>query len=247
MAKRNKKTGTKRRKSQAQQELERQYRRERRRIQDFIRSNKKRGYRFEGELVPAIPKKITAGSVRKLQSITPEFLRTKATAYSEELDAIISGTEKKKEEQKERARKAARTRKEKKKQLEGFDREKKKFEDIYVDDFSSVDELVDLEEKLDELILQIRIIHPNSADYLKETLEKEYQQYGKRNVLKSIIQVDSSELEKIVAAMYYKPETQSGQRQIMKFHQIITGTIPTTEEAKEIMNRYEQDETYEEL
>lgn len=49
-----------------------EYKKERARLQSFARSAKARGITLPYDFVPDVPKKITAGSVRKLQRITPE-------------------------------------------------------------------------------------------------------------------------------------------------------------------------------
>lgn len=90
-----------------------------RRIKQFIRRAGKRGFIFPEDLLPKVPKRITAGSVRRLKRITPEKLYQKATyvsglSYGEE----ISGIEGLKLERKERARKAQETKARKKREKE---------------------------------------------------------------------------------------------------------------------------------
>lgn len=59
--------------------LKEQYKRERRRVLSLIRRYKNQGYDLE-ITVPAIPKRITQGSIRRLQKITPEYVRKHAYA-----------------------------------------------------------------------------------------------------------------------------------------------------------------------
>lgn len=54
--------------------FESEYRRERKRIQNYISSRKKLGFLSEFKL-PKIPKRITEGSIRKLKQYTPKKLR----------------------------------------------------------------------------------------------------------------------------------------------------------------------------
>lgn len=54
-------------------ELEKKYNQQRRRIQRFISTHEKKSYSFDNVL-PSIPKKITQGSVRRLEKITPQYL-----------------------------------------------------------------------------------------------------------------------------------------------------------------------------
>lgn len=91
-----------------------EYRKERRRIQRFIRNAEKRGYDFSGFNLPPIPKTIREASVRKLKSITKEKLYSKARYGGEATyGEIVSGTEGRKAERKVSAQKAAQTKKNK--------------------------------------------------------------------------------------------------------------------------------------
>ena len=59
--------------------LKKEYYKNRTRIQRFVRSAEKRGYTFEENVLPKIPKRITEGSVRRLEKITPDYLYRKST------------------------------------------------------------------------------------------------------------------------------------------------------------------------
>lgn len=65
------------------------YKRERNRIQRQVNRMKKRGYEFEKSPVPAIPKTITAGSVRRLQAITTKKLYEMAKFVDIETGEIL--------------------------------------------------------------------------------------------------------------------------------------------------------------
>lgn len=58
--------------------IKEQYRKERQRIQRFIRSAEKRGYLFEEDILPPIPNTITKASVRRLAKLKPDFLYSHA-------------------------------------------------------------------------------------------------------------------------------------------------------------------------
>lgn len=58
--------------------IKEQYRKERRRIQQFLRRAEKRGYLFEEDILPPIPKAITKASVRRLAKLKPDFLYSHA-------------------------------------------------------------------------------------------------------------------------------------------------------------------------
>lgn len=83
------------------------------RIRNAIRRLEKKGYRLDKEQIPTIPKRITQSFLKKLESITPSFLRKNATAISEKTGKVISGEEKFKEDKQIAAEKATQTRKRK--------------------------------------------------------------------------------------------------------------------------------------
>ena len=80
------------------QNYKKQYMRERRRIQSWLRRAASRGFETQYKL-PAIPKRITEASIRRLAKITPDYLYKKSVWVSPETAEIFEG---------EQARKAQR-------------------------------------------------------------------------------------------------------------------------------------------
>lgn len=66
------------RKSEKQKAIEKEYRKQRKRIQNYVSKRKKKGF-FSDFQLPKIPKKITEASVRRLEKITPKKLKKKET------------------------------------------------------------------------------------------------------------------------------------------------------------------------
>lgn len=91
---------------------QKEYNKQLARIKRFIKSAEKRGYRFDDRALPKTPKRVTKASVRALKNITPDVLYRHATAMSPSGE-IISGTEARKIERSESAKRAAKTRAEK--------------------------------------------------------------------------------------------------------------------------------------
>lgn len=90
--------------------VQEEYKKERRRIQRFIRNAEKRGYQFDFEL-PQVPKKITKASVSRLQKITPKTLYQKAVYGGEATGGeIVSASAGRQAERKASSQKARRTR-----------------------------------------------------------------------------------------------------------------------------------------
>lgn len=88
-----------------------QYKKERKRIQSFIRSAEKRGYRFSDNILPKQPKRIRKESVERLKKLTRTELYKKSTALSES-GKVVSGLEAERERRSKAAKKGARIRKE---------------------------------------------------------------------------------------------------------------------------------------
>lgn len=112
---------TKRRQTAKQQAINKAYAKERNRVRSFVRRAKKRGYSFPESLIPPIPKRKTEASIRKLKKLTKDVMYSKATYGGEATyGEIVSGKEGLKLERKLRAKKAYKTRKEKKEAEQRF-------------------------------------------------------------------------------------------------------------------------------
>lgn len=98
--------------SAKQQAINKAYAKERSRIKSFLRRASKRGYQFPEDITPAIPKRKTEASIRKLKRLTKDVLYEKAIyGGSASYGEIVSGKEGLKLERKERAKRASETRK----------------------------------------------------------------------------------------------------------------------------------------
>lgn len=97
-------------KALTQKEIEAQVKKELRRIKRFVKAAEKRGYTFSDTVIPSMPKKITAGTLRKVKKITPKTLYQKAV-YTTPTGKKISGTARKKQETLAAAKKSAYTQK----------------------------------------------------------------------------------------------------------------------------------------
>lgn len=87
--------------------IKKEYMRQRRRIQAYIRRNEKKGFIFKTDTLPEIPKRITSGSIRRLEKLTPEKLLQKSKYIDMETGEIIPGKQGKKliqQESKQRRR-----------------------------------------------------------------------------------------------------------------------------------------------
>lgn len=112
---------TKKGQTAKQQAINKAYAKERKRVKTFVRRAEKRGYSFPESIVPSIPKRKTEASIRKLKKLTKEVLYSKASYGGEaSFGEIVSGKEGLKLERELRAKRAAKTRKEKKEAEQRF-------------------------------------------------------------------------------------------------------------------------------
>ena len=99
------------------EQIKREYKKQRSRIQRFLSSARKRGYLFEDNVLPSIPKKITEGSIRRLKKLTPKTLYEKANYLAEINEegepVFVSGRKGRNIEREKSAKKAVKTRKKK--------------------------------------------------------------------------------------------------------------------------------------
>lgn len=78
-------------------ETRKEYNKQRKRIQNFISRNKKRGFLFDENILPKIPKRVTKASVNRLKKLTPEKLYSKAKHLDTETGEITKGLQASKE------------------------------------------------------------------------------------------------------------------------------------------------------
>ena len=92
-----------------------EYKHERKMVLQRKRRLEKKGFVFPDGVVPDIPKKITAGSVRRLKKLTPKKLQEMGTLKTEEGKSLTGASARLKYQQKYKAQRKA-TRKKRKKQ-----------------------------------------------------------------------------------------------------------------------------------
>lgn len=96
------------------------YNKHRKRIINFIRRAEKRGFYFDENILPPIPKRITSASIRRLERLTPEALYKRSFWVDEETGEFMSGPRRVEVERSERSRKAYATRRKNKAAEQAF-------------------------------------------------------------------------------------------------------------------------------
>lgn len=81
------------------------------RIKRFITKAEKRGYFFDNYVLPQMPKRVTAKTLQQLKSTKPKNLYEKAIYVDRQFGDVVTGVEARKQENRERAKKSATTRK----------------------------------------------------------------------------------------------------------------------------------------
>ena len=71
--------------------LKKEYMKERKRIQSYLSKQRKFGLEFSKNILPKIPKRITEGSIRRLQKITPQKIQEKAVFVDKDTGEVIEG------------------------------------------------------------------------------------------------------------------------------------------------------------
>lgn len=228
-------------KSTKKSQLLKEYNKERTRIKRFIRNAEKRGYVFESNIIPPKPKTITSGSIRRLSKIRPAQLYKKAYAISAVTGQPITVEQRKKEIRKEASRKAWETR-QRKKDLEQYERIKKDREWQQMFNASRV-----VWDKVQSMIANVGIQQSQSAALLNNLLNSEIEKYGVDAVLYSISQASDDFLSTCEVIIKYNPSSEVSRTAVQHLYTLISGNLPSDAEQAEIDNALSNDEYWDEI
>ena len=213
------------------------------RIRQFISRAEKRGYRFNTEF----KEQLSELSTQKLKNLTPKKLYEKSQAISEETGKVITGTERRKEERKEVARKAQETRRRHKaeiEQIEYYDyaeRDYSEYETSYEDTIlTNIESLIRQYEDSDIAIRQY------GSSLLQQLLDEEITNYGRKAVA---IACENAPTEAIRASqiVIYASDQSQKDMNIQELRNIITsGVLPSIEQSKQMGETMEAQESFEE-
>lgn len=232
-----------------------EYRKQRRRIQQNIRRMKKRGYIVPEKALPKKPKKITEASINRLKKVTPEELYKKSKAKTE-TGKIITGTEKRKQERQDKARRAAVTRRaneaRRKKWLEDVNKapspEKIDLEDLYPDTGITPEDEEEypyegeiIYKQIKDMIAEAGRNHKRAADHLDSVLEGEISEFGYNAVMESLSQAPEEMLMLADRAIQYDVGSEQHESAISVMLGLIKGSIPTAEELSRLQDFLDDD------
>lgn len=212
---------------------QREYQKELKRIQRYIKRAEKQGYRFDKTNL--IPKKSSDNATRKrdiekLKKLTPAKLREHATAISEVTGKVISGVERFKEHLSE-THKRKRKPKTSSKLDDLFITQRRKKDEEDVIRAKRISELTMIKDNLNDLLTK----YPTKgAYYLRNLFEYEIKKYGEKAVLLSLknMPIDSIQLAQDI--VFYEDDKESAARGIQELAGMIKAYIPTEDELKEM-------------
>lgn len=199
--------------------LQTEYNKQLNRVRRFINRASKRGYRFEG--VPGIsdrPEKITRKAINQLAALNQYNLYKYATAINE-TGSIVSGTERRKEERRESARKGQETRVKNK-------NSRIKPADPYDIVFNNIKNLI--------------AEYPTKGSrYLNDLLNSEIRRYGRNAVVRSMMQAPEELMDLAQTVIYYEDKSDRINSALRAMADIIQGHIRDAEEEEALSEAME--------
>lgn len=221
--------------------IEKEYNKQRRRVQNYVNSMLERGYTFGKDPLPSVPKKITRASVNRLKSITAQTLYNKSS-YSYLSGKTVSGKTRRREELK--ANKEAGITPKNAKQLlkAGAERKKSDFKNVMnlpvIDDvvLSQVEDLIARFPDGNDVNWQpyTAEIHERHKNMLEGMLNAQIRLAGRNTVALRLQRSGENITSLCEAIMYGDSDDERFQVDINTFASIIKGEALSAQESREI-------------
>lgn len=209
------------------------------RIKAFIKRAEARGYRFDSDFKD----NFSSYSTNKLKALKPAKLYALSTAISEETGKVVSGTEQRKYERsistlKARATRLLKRNEEKIKQsyyeYSGYD-----YSDTADASFTDI-VLSNIEAKIDAYRDSTTEREAYGAKLLDTVLEQQINLYGREKVARSCEEAPDV-AKRYTDAVIFASKQEIKLHNLTEFILLITGTVLTIDEAKEIGDALEND------
>ena len=216
------------------------YRKERKRVLQFISRAKKRGYVFEESVVPDLVKTPRAKDVKSLKQLTPTELYKKSYKIDTYTGEAVEGIEGRKQERKIAAQKARQTRKRRQSTVEYYPNEadiiiNNVSEEIESLDFGPLNRLTgEIDSQLESLSSMPKYqatMHVENVNRLKRLLDSAIQSEGLENVAMRIKENYDLLYETSLIVAYHSSQEEVNIA-INRFTTIITGHALTMEQAR---------------
>lgn len=211
------------------------WKKERKRIQQFIRRAKKRGYTFPDNVIPETPKRITQKQLSKIRGINPQVLYSQAEYHNPITGETISGLEGRAFERKRSARKAQETKALKRLQKQQLPRQT----------YLILQNIRDLINQFTPSTLWSNYwTQKKEADKnkLQSLLDNAIVQEGE-NVVAERLQNYAGDIERIINSILYGSDEEQTQFDMVEFATIIKGRSLTQHESSELTDLMESQET----
>ena len=197
-------------------------------VKQQIRRMENRGFRVSEE----VKEKAKSGKYQTLKSLQKgKYKKVYESSTGEVNGKVVSGKEKRAYERKESARKAVETRRRKASERGDWESQRRKQDAI---DMSNAEAFNEGSIRYDNIIAMIDKYPTKGSKYLSDLLKSEISKYGLNNVLIALGQVDEDIVKVAQDIIYYNYSADVMHSALFMFSQIIRGSIPTEDEAKEI-------------
>lgn len=243
-------------KKRKQTEAEKLYSKQLKRIKQFIRRAEKRGFVFEEDIIPQKPKKVTKASVRKLEKLTPEKLYKKSLYLEESTGEIEEAQKRRKEERKQSARKAVKTRKQRQKDRRNWTKEdaEKNRGQLPVEGNES------LRNTIDDFVSRLQIDTSwvgrkrrrpvalqetiRSQSVLLSLINKQIALFGEEEI-GNRLQANSDKLSELISIVLWDSKAEAIQSATRLFMEILTGNTLTPSQLQDLDLESEYNEDFE--
>ena len=192
------------------------FKKEQDRIKRFIRNATKRGFAFESDIVPKMPKRVTAKAIQKIKNIKPDTLYKTASYIDPQTGEYLSGTA---------GRKLERSRA----SIKGLQRKKAvKWETKIIDNYRQLLSNYDNTNFRPEN----RQIKQDIMDRLLDYFDMEVQNAGER-VVATRIQANIDDVDEIAGKLVWEYRPEAVSFEATQFLSIIRGSPLSYEESAE--------------
>ena len=213
------------------------WKKELKRLQQFIRSAKKRGYTFPDDVIPETPKRITKKQLSKIKGINPQTLYEQAEFYNPETGETISGIEGRTFERKRSAKKAQLTKAIKQTQNTKISLPKQT--DLVLQNIRDL-----INQFTPSSLWSNYWTHKKEEDKnkLQSLLDNAIAQEGE-NVVAERLENYAGDIERIINSILYGSDEEQVQFDLVEFATIIKGRSLTQQESSELTDLMEMQQT----
>lgn len=213
------------------------WKKELKRLKQFIRRAKKRGYTFSEDVIPETPKRITKKQLLKIKGLNPQTLYEQAEFYNPETGETISGVEGRKFERKRSAKKAQLTKAIKRAQNTKVSLPKQT--DLVL---QNVRDLINQFTPSSLWSNYWRQKKEEDKNKLQSLLDNAIAQEGK-DVVAERLENYAGDIERIINSILYGSDEEQVQFDLVEFATIIKGRSLTQQESSELTDLMEMQET----